>query len=362
MKNLNISKHLIVLLMLVVVSFVSAENTEMTVDELRALRDELKAKNEALKIEIEKEDTKKESSISEISNSENIQKEEDSKTFDISTEKSEEEIVKEETYEDNNSGEIKEKLVIEKDGYKKKTVILDNELNSEITTISITEKSDLEEEVEELKEKLEDAKEELEEIKEDLKEELDEGKEEVAELKEDLDEAIEEAKEHSTAAFVFMPEVKWLDIDPLKELVKIDNSLKGKVFDFSEDVMPNFNFAGYADVDGKGLRVGQKISAGYKTFLSEDYTGMHIDTAGDTTAIDSMIRLHVIPVSIGFMFEKAFTINPVSFYTGFTLGGGALMVVQERMIANPETIFFDSEDDIDKDDDDGVSFILCTFY
>lgn len=362
MKILNISRHLFVLLMFAAVTYLTAEDSEMTIEELRALRDELKAKNEALKSEIEKEDQTKELSISEESDIEDNQKKEEQESFNIATEEISEETAQniEEEPKSNSSEDIKEKLVIEKDGYKKKTVILDNESNSEITTISITKKSDLEEEIEELKEQLEEAKEELEELKEDIDEEIEEGKEEVAELKEDLDEAIEEAKEHSTAAFIFMPEVKWLDIDPLQELVKIDNSLKGKVFDFSKDVMPNFNFAGYADVDGKGLRVGQKISFGYKSFLSDDYTGMHIDTAGDTTAIDSMIRLHVIPVSVGFMFEKAFTINPVSFYSGFTLGGGALMVVQERLRANPETMFFDSDDDIDKDeDDDGLSFIAA---
>lgn len=366
MNSLSIIKRLALIFLLMGASFISAQESEMTIEELRALRDELKAKNEALKAEIKKEDEQKndvETSISEVQ-SEDVQKNETAVKEDVSVneekvaEQSEESQSKEEQPEDITG--IKETLIIEKDGYKKKTVILDNNTKSEITTISISddEKEELEEEVEDLKEKLEEAKEDLKELKEDLKEELEEGAEDVAELKEDLDEAIEEAKEHSKAAFTFSPEVKWLDIDPLKDLVGIDNSLKGKVFDFSNDVMPFFNFAGYADIDGKGLRVGQRISAGYKSFVSENYTGTNIDSLGDTTLIDSLIRLHVIPVSVGFVFEKAFIINPVSFYTGFMLGGGALMVVQDRKQANPETVFYDS-DTYENGDEDGLSFIAA---
>lgn len=360
MKSIRIILRGAVLFLCLGSYFVSAQESDMTVEELRALRDQLKAKNEALKAEVEVEEVNEASTKEDVDLEKNIAEEEtveENEQSDISINEIASDSI-------DGRADVKETLIIQKEGYTKKTVIIDNDENSEITTITITEKDDdqkedLEEEVEDLKDKLDDAKDELDDLKEDLEEQLEESKEEAAEIKEDLDEAIEEASNRSRAAFAFMPEVKWLDIDPLSDLAKKDNSLKNKIFDFSSDVMPYVNFLGYADIDGKGLRVGQIISGGYKSYVSDEYTGISIDSlSGDTTAADSVIRLHVIPVSLGFVFEKAFTVKAVSFHTGFMLGGGALMVVRDIRPADPETDFYDS-DSYKDESDDGTSFIIA---
>ncbi len=185
-----------------------------------------------------------------------------------------------------------------------------------------------------------------------LKSELDATREEMKnyikdEVHENIDEKLEEREERlerkNGGAFVITTGITWLDRDPFRELQKKEQSLKSKEFDFDNNKTFMLGLHGYYDIEN-GLRIGNSLSAGYKMYQSEPYTGIVVDTLGDTSLVDSLITLRVIPACFGFICEKAFLFPYFNIFAGFMVGGGATVVLKTAELSSGNSVFINDND------------------
>ncbi|MBN1758007.1 MAG: hypothetical protein JW863_06810 [Chitinispirillaceae bacterium] len=213
-------------------------------------------------------------------------------------------------------------------------------------------RDEIEEQIENLREVIEDIKEQVEKTLDDLRESQDEAVER-------LEEQIEEREEHRHAgSFIFGIEYSHLDTDPLRYLQDHDKSLTGKYnFDFNDRNMLMFGLMGYYNMQSD-VRVGNGIYAGYKSYQSDEYTTIAVDSLFNTSEeVDSIVTLRVIPMYIGFICEKAFIFEPVNFFAGIMLGGNLSFIIKEEERAQMNSSFI--SDDYDDNGGSDYSFAFA---
>lgn len=301
---------------LVIFSFgIQAQESEDSVEELRRVRDELKTQNEQLQKEV------LEKSSEENENNENkqeldINQEEDFNTRDTTESKS-----------------------------------LNNNDNDNVVGLE-TQKA-LREEIEDLKENIDDLRDDIEDDLEDIEEDLTETNEDIREDLEDLKEDKEENRNGGGAVISF--QLIKLDMDPIKSLCVNDPELKLRTFDFSRDNALIFSVMGYYNIEN-GISVGNIFSGGYKTFRSDVYGKQVIDSATTDTTYDSLsTALNIIPVSIGFVCEKAFTFYRVHVFMGLMLGGSAKIIIKEIEHNNSSAFIGTENENFDDENEDQYS-------
>jgi hypothetical protein len=157
-------------------------------------------------------------------------------------------------------------------------------------------------------------------------------------------------------SFIVALEYTRFDVGPLEHLAENDRSLTGKHFDFSDNQMLTFGLMGYYSKDNS-VRVGNGLYAGYKLYHSDVFKGSQTDSLSETVAtVDSVITLRVIPTYFGFLCEKAFMYDPVSFFAGIMLGGNLTVVVKEEQEARLVSSFIN---DADRNDDENGRFSVA---
>ncbi len=217
------------------------------------------------------------------------------------------------------------------------------------------ENEEEEEERENLEEDIDDLREELAETRSELKEEIEDAEEEIQEQIEEM----QEEKRNRGGAFMFSTRILWQDTDPLKKLNRTDTELMGKVFDFDDRKTLMLGLNGYYDIEN-GLRVGNNLAVGYKLYQSDVYKGMHIDTImGDTTYVDSLVNLRVIPAHFGFLCEKAFLFPNFSLFAGFMIGGGATVLIKNNEASSANSAFIN---DTNNNNGDGYSVAVAPTF
>lgn len=195
---------------------------------------------------------------------------------------------------------------------------------------------------------------ELEAVRELVTVALQEVHEKLTETKVYIDEKVEVAggdadelrsqRKHAGAC-VMTFEYAQLDMDPLKKFLRTDISLKDKAFNqFSSQIMM-VGLMGYYSTENN-VRLGNGIFGGYKSYQSEVYTRMKLDSLGDEVGmVDSLVTLRVIPVYAGFICEKAFVYDAVTFHGGMMLGGNMTIVVKEEQEYHQNSLFFGADED-----------------
>ena len=287
-----------------------AQDDEKSLEELKKMRDELKTNIEKLHDEVRKNKTKKNS-------------EDNNKYNEIDR-------IRDEIQEINQS-------------INKELEKLDRKISERQNYSDWEEEEEFKDEIEELREEIEDARNTFYEEIEELHEDIEEAKEDI---EEELEEIERESEEDSHAgSFVFCPRLAWLDKDPLKLLKKSDGNLQGKVFDFNNNKSFTIGFMNYYNIENN-FRIGTDIACGYKQYDCKPFQSFVIDTV-DTTkqlTIDSIITLHVIPAHIGFICEKVFHFVKWDIFTGFMMGGGALVVIKNNRLYKLNNLFVGTDD------------------
>jgi|WetSurMetagenome_2_1015567.scaffolds.fasta_scaffold244027_2 hypothetical protein len=150
----------------------------------------------------------------------------------------------------------------------------------------------------------------------------------------------------SSSAFVLMPELAWLDNGPLDKLIKKEGSLKDLSFNLQKR---NANFMlgiGGIHDHGNGFRTGFSLHAGYKSFVSETFTG------GISRVLrDSVALLRVIPAYGGFTFDKAYHFYDMTLSFGTMLGGGVSILNREFYDVEESGAFTTTIKDTSEDDE-----------
>jgi len=127
-----------------------------------------------------------------------------------------------------------------------------------------------------------------------------------------------------------------LDLDPIKKIVKEDLDKGG--FDFNKNTFSTVGIIGYAGQRRNGMRVGAGFWAGYNSVYSDEWSTQASDSAirrGSTALIDSIIQLHIIFTHVGLVVERSFKVgNNLNLYAGGMLGGGALIAIEDRKLAD----------------------------
>jgi hypothetical protein len=122
-----------------------------------------------------------------------------------------------------------------------------------------------------------------------------------------------------------------LDLEPVEKVVTSTIDRGG--FDFDENVLTTVGFIGYAGQHRNGMRLGLGVWGGYGGFYGDTWTtqstAAEIARGRDST-VDSTIQMHVIFGHIGLMTEKSFKINKLNLYVGGMIGGGGIMVIEDR--------------------------------
>lgn len=158
-------------------------------------------------------------------------------------------------------------------------------------------------------------------------------------------------------AGAFMLSFEYTDFDaaPLEQLAKNDRSLAGIPLSFSDNRMLTLGLTGYHS-DDHNVRLGNGLYFGYKSFNSEIYSRLS-DTSDTAVYLDSIVTLRVIPISYGFLCEKAFRYDQVDFFAGIMVGGHLTLVVKEEQSAEGMSSFI-SEDSHSDDEEGRVSVAL----
>jgi TolA-binding protein len=204
---------------------------------------------------------------------------------------------------------------------------------------------------EELKEQIEELRDAVDNIRDNVEQAVDALEDAREEAVEKIEDALDEREEKRHAgSFIVALEYSRLDVRPLESLQKNDKSLTGKyTFDFSNRSMMTFGLMGYYNMENN-VRVGNGISAGYKSYQSGTYSTTAYDSLLEISEpVDSVVTLRVIPASIGFVCEKAFMYDPVNFFAGMMIGGNLTIVVKEEQEAQLESSFISSGSDSDHD-------------
>jgi hypothetical protein len=242
---------------------------------------------------------------------------------------------------------------------------LEEKVNEKKTDSDNESQEEFEDKIEELSEDIEDARKSFNEEVEELHEDIEDMEENI---KEELEEIERKSEEDSHAgSFVFCPRLAWLDKDPLKLLQKSDSNLQGKTFDFHNNESFMIGFMNYYSIENN-FRIGTDIAGGYKQFDCTPFRSILVDTAyNDTGAIDtitqlpvdSIITLHVIPAHIGFICEKVFHFVKWDVFTGFMIGGGALVVIKN---SNKVSNIFIGDNDSDTTKNNSVSAVVAPSF
>ena len=239
----------------------------------------------------------------------------------------------------------------EADSLDRKALQLENQLDA------IEEnRSDLQEEI---KVQIENLRETIDNIEERVEDAVNDLKDAQEEAEGQLEDRMEKREEHKHAgSFIFGIEYSHLDAAPLKYLAKHDKSLMDKYpFDFADNNMLMFGFMGYYNMDNN-VRVGNGLYAGYKSFQSDPYSTVSVDSILNISEnVDSVVTLRVIPAYIGFICEKAFIFDPVNFFAGIMLGGNLTVIVKEEQRSELTSTFI--SDDYDDERDSRYSVALA---
>jgi hypothetical protein len=177
------------------------------------------------------------------------------------------------------------------------------------------------------------------------------------------------------------PSLQWLDLSPVKDVVKNETDLGLYFFDFKDNGFMLIGGMGYG-----GTRCGASIGGGgwfgYKKFVSasrtvplQDSLGNIIFSNSDTVKVDSAAQLYTMIAYGGFMAEKNFSVGNATFEIGGLFGGGALILGKEFVSKENNSAFTDvNEYDSAKvasswtaapllcfDIHSGVSYRICSF-
>lgn len=156
--------------------------------------------------------------------------------------------------------------------------------------------------------------------------------------------ALRPQRRHAGACVVTF-EYAHLDMDPIKKFLRTDISLKDKEFSQLSNQIMMVGLMGYYSTENN-VRIGNGIFGGYKSYQSEVYAQMKLDSLGDEIGlVDSLVTLRVIPVYAGFICEKAFVYDVVTFYGGMMLGGNMTIIVKEEQEYHQNSLFFGTDED-----------------
>jgi hypothetical protein len=177
------------------------------------------------------------------------------------------------------------------------------------------------------------------------------------------------------------PSLQWLDLSPVKDVVKNETDLGLYSFDFSDNAFMMIGGMGYG-----GNRCGAKIGGGgwfgYKKFTSSSRNVLLHDSLGqvilrnnDTVRVDSAADLYTMIAYGGFMAEKNFSVADFTFEIGGLFGGGAL-ILGKKFVADDNNSAFSNTEDFDSttmanswtvapllcfDIHSGIAYKLCSF-
>lgn len=142
-----------------------------------------------------------------------------------------------------------------------------------------------------------------------------------------------------------------LDLDPIKKIVKGDLDKGG--FDFDENTFATVGLIGYAGQKRNGMRIGLGAWAGYNSLYSDEWSvraGDSLIRLGSDTIVDSIIQLHLIFAHGGLVVERSFKVfENFNLYAGGMIGGGAMVAIEDRKLANGA--FNKPDDDTDWESD-----------
>jgi hypothetical protein len=150
----------------------------------------------------------------------------------------------------------------------------------------------------------------------------------------------------SSSAFRLTPELFWLDNGPLKDLINKEESLNKLSFRLRTR-SPSFllGLGGIHD-HGNGFRTGFSVHGGYKSYVSENFTG------GPSRALrDSVAMIRLIPAYGGFTFDKAYRFYDMTLSLGTMLGGGAFILNREFYDVEESGAFSTTVRDTSDDDE-----------
>ncbi|MBD3315713.1 MAG: hypothetical protein GF344_08000 [Chitinivibrionales bacterium] len=198
---------------------------------------------------------------------------------------------------------------------------------------------------EDLLEDIAELKEEMHELRMELRKEFAELESELRDEERDLRGELEDVwkkrpvSERRRWSVLLVPQLTWIDEDPIIDLVEKDRTLRGRAFTFDGKPSLTLGTMGYVDVEN-GLRLGGTFGVGYKGYHSEPFKGIHIAQTTvqnddgddyfsyDTTSYDSTVILHVFPVHIGCVVEKSYGFGGWNTFVGIMIGGGAYTVLK----------------------------------
>jgi len=127
-----------------------------------------------------------------------------------------------------------------------------------------------------------------------------------------------------------------LDLEPIKKIVRSDLDKGG--FDFNKNTFSTLGLIGYVGQRRNGMRVGAGAWAGYNSIYSDKWaTQESYSSNGKAGAaiIDSIIQLHIVFAHTGLLVERSFKAGSnLNLYAGGMLGGGALIAMEDRKLAN----------------------------
>ncbi len=156
----------------------------------------------------------------------------------------------------------------------------------------------------------------------------------------------------------------WLDQEVMEHVVVNESGLANRDFNFSSNRMIGLGLSSYARKN-PGIAYGGGVRLAYKVFKSEEYAKMYPDTGNDHDSIptdslemDVRTSLRVLPVHLGFCFEKSFGLGPVNLHSGILVGGGAFMVFKKTR--KSDDLFTSIDDDEDFDEEE-FGFALAPF-
>lgn len=177
------------------------------------------------------------------------------------------------------------------------------------------------------------------------------------------------------------PSLQWLDLSPVKDVVKNETDLGLYSFDFKDNGFMLVGGMGYG-----GTRCGASLGGGgwfgYKKFMSASRTVPLQDSLGhivfrnsDTVKVDSAAQLYTMIAYGGFMAEKNFSVGNATFEIGGMFGGGALILGKE-FVSKEKNSAFSNVDEYDStkianswtaapllcfDIHSGISYRICSF-
>ncbi len=203
----------------------------------------------------------------------------------------------------------------------------------------------------EMLEDIEELKEEHRECAEELEEEIHEA---VEEALEEVREAAEEAREETgPRGGAFTVQWHYLDKRLCTTLQEFSGGDWGRSPDSRDRSALMIGGVNYRILPAD-IRLGSGLWIGYKGLRSGSYYTQTIDSAtGDTSVSKRVTTLQVIPVCIGGVFEKVFTVGQVSFMGGLMCGGGTLVAV--RNVKPADEVFAGGGGDVPDEDWDGHS-------